>query len=1257
MEAKARQTHPLEPYVPRVLSEWDLDSPDSKWQRLDGTLCFVDISGFTNLSEKLARRGRIGAEELTDVLDRVFGNMLRLAYARGGSLLKFGGDALLLLFEGGDHAMQGTCAAVEMRAALREAARIPTSVGKIRLRMSVGVHTGPIDLFRVGESHHELIITGDTATTTTEMEATADAGEIVISPELRAVLPADAAQVAKGNGWVLRWTRPRVETPGPVLRRKMAARAFDRSVPTQLRDYLSTTHAEPEHRIATVGFVKFKGIGAEWSRGGPAAVAEGLDRLITAIQETADAEGVTFLATDIDEDGGKVILTTGVPSTREDDEGRMLRTLRQIADSEQTFPVKIGANRGHVFAGGIGTEFRSTYTVMGDTVNLAARLMAAAPPGEVYTAPGVLDRSRTLFDTIALKPFRVKGKSAPVQAYSLGEELGVRPGHQHGVLSFVGRSPEIAALRQGLEGIDAGRGAVVTVLGEAGIGKSRLVEEALAGSELAALSLRAEPNSTGNPYWTFRDPIRRLLGVERNAQDMMAADLERAVTGLGSDLADDVPLLGAVAHIEVPDTPATAAIEPRFRPARTADALVRLLDRLFAAGGVIVAEDGHWMDEASLGLMRRLAAAAATRPWMVVVTARALEDTVGEVIELGPLSEDESRQAVIAATEAAPLRPSELDLVVTRAGGNPLFLGEIVRVVRETGGVEDLPESLDAVVGAEIDALPALARRLLRMSSVLGRSFRRVVLDAFLAEEDVVLDAATTRALARFIDADDADRYRFRHAAVHQVAYEGLPYRRRRELHARAGAAIEKLAGDDPDAVAEFLALHYSEARDYPKAWRYAVTAGDRAKGRYAINEAAAQYRVATDAGRHLPDIDRAEAARIHEALGDVCELAGMYDEADRTYASARKLLADDPQAQGRLMAKQGLIREKAGRLPVALSWFRRGLHAAEGTQGDAQAELSIAYAGIRFRQGKFPKTITWCERALADPGATDAQRGHALHLLVLVYAELGMPEAEEVAPGAIEIYERIGDLAGLGDVLNNLGVNAFYRGNWDESDDYHARAETARRRAGHVIGAAASINNRAEIYCDQGKLEHAESMFRESLYVFESSSFPVGVALASANLGRTLTRAGRSEEAWEYLERGMRLFSDMGASAFIHETEVKLAEFFLLTGRRDAARSEAEKSLGTMPKDQSTLRPRSGLHRVLAYCAVADLAYDEALLQFETSLEAAQQARALYEQAATYEGMARTLRHDERAPEWDRLQAEMYRRLGVVATPVIPLA
>ena len=191
----------------------------------------------------------------------------------------------------------------------------------------------------------------------------------------------------------------------------MRPEVLEACVPPGLRDHVIYGRVEPEHRVATVGFIKFKGIGAAMSDGGHGLVADHLAELVGAVQEAVDPEGITFLATDIDADGGKIILTAGAPITQEDDEGRMLRAVRSVTDQRTALALKIGVNRGHVFAGEIGTAFRSTYTVMGDTVNLAARLMAAAPPGEIYATPGVLDRSRTLFATAALEPFHGKGKS------------------------------------------------------------------------------------------------------------------------------------------------------------------------------------------------------------------------------------------------------------------------------------------------------------------------------------------------------------------------------------------------------------------------------------------------------------------------------------------------------------------------------------------------------------------------------------------------------------------------------------------------------------------------------------------------------------------------------------------------------------------------------------------------------------------------------------------------------------------------------
>jgi class 3 adenylate cyclase len=188
MVAGSGNEQTLQRYVPRVAVEWDVSA--QSWRELDGTLVFVDISGFTALSERLATHGRIGAEELTEVLGRVFGSMLDLAHARGGALLKFGGDALLILFIGTHHATGACAAAVEMRRELRRAAKWRTSVGTLGLKMSAGIHSGTIHLFRVGRSHTELIVAGPGATTTTEMEKAAEAGEIVVSSATRELLPA-----------------------------------------------------------------------------------------------------------------------------------------------------------------------------------------------------------------------------------------------------------------------------------------------------------------------------------------------------------------------------------------------------------------------------------------------------------------------------------------------------------------------------------------------------------------------------------------------------------------------------------------------------------------------------------------------------------------------------------------------------------------------------------------------------------------------------------------------------------------------------------------------------------------------------------------------------------------------------------------------------------------------------------------------------------------------------------------------------------
>jgi class 3 adenylate cyclase len=193
----------LEPYVPRVLLRHLVEAPNARVQAVEGTLLFADVSGFTRLSERLARRGREGAEELVETIGACFSQLLAVTYDNGGGLLKFGGDALLLKFEGEDHLARAARSAVGMRRHLREAGPLQTSAGRVTLRISQGLHSGEIPLFLVGASHREHLIAGPTTSVVVEMEKVADAGEIVVSPEAARRLPQGCVGAAKGAGRLL----------------------------------------------------------------------------------------------------------------------------------------------------------------------------------------------------------------------------------------------------------------------------------------------------------------------------------------------------------------------------------------------------------------------------------------------------------------------------------------------------------------------------------------------------------------------------------------------------------------------------------------------------------------------------------------------------------------------------------------------------------------------------------------------------------------------------------------------------------------------------------------------------------------------------------------------------------------------------------------------------------------------------------------------------------------------------------------------
>jgi predicted ATPase/class 3 adenylate cyclase len=1130
----------------------------------DGTLCFIDISGFTALSERLARRGRVGSEELVGVLNRVFGSMLREAYSRGGSLLKFGGDALFLMFEGDDHAVQATSAAVGMRRSLRESSKTPTSVGRLHLRMSIGLESGPIHMFRAGKIHQELMVVGPTATAVSQMESLAEASEIVVGPQTRQNLPPGSADRRKEDGFVLKWRTERAQPSGLVERSLIDSHAAEAGVPIELRELLSSGEVENEHRTGNIAFVEFKGVDDLLASDGPAVVADLIDEFVCTAADEARKEGVTFLATDLGKDGGKVLLSTGAPFTKEDDEGRMLRACRGILERELALRCRIGVNRGHVFTGEVGTSFRSTYIVMGDTTNLAARMMAAAPTGEIYAAPSIVARARTLFDTRVVPPFAAKGKSEPVRALSVGTELGPKPIEFEDELPLSGRAEELETLLDTVRRDLAGEGGVAVLTGIRGMGKTRLVSEALkALDEVESFTIQADSYTLASPYRAFRDTARRMLGVRRGSNEEMAAALLETVAAIDESLLPLAPLLGDIAHIDVEPTPQSRRIDLQYRAERLADLVVELLARTLTGGAVLVVEDAHWMDDASQVVLRRLERASLEYRWAMVVTRRPEETGFipadPRLIELGPITEEAMIEAIIRATPSVPLRLDDVQRMAGRLGGNPLFLVEMTRAIEENGEMIDVPESVEEVMGARVDELEPLPRQLLRSASVLGRSFRPSVLVEVL-DDAIALDGATRDVLGEFLEPDGEERVRFRHALLRDALYASLSFKRRRELHLRAGQAIERAAGSDAAAVAHVLDLHYLEGHDFERAFRFAQLAGDEATSRYANVEAAVHYRRAIDAVRHI-DHDRAEEAQLWRSLGDVLQLAGRYAPASDAYSRAHRLLSD-PVERAELLLSRAELAAQIGSYRSALALLTRARTSLatdlRPKARKADARLAAYVSTTRIYQQQPEKALVAAIEAIEAARWADEPAALAVAMQRHDIAQLILGRFEEARylDDAARIFADLGDLASLASATSALGGQAYLLGKWSKARDYYEETQRTDAMTGNEAGSASAAANLAEVLVNQRRFDEAIGILTGARRTALASEYRDVLPFIGLNLGRALAGAGRFDEAETALRETIEEAESLGQPMSVAEARLDLASVLADRGDLTPARA-----------------------------------------------------------------------------------------------------
>lgn len=847
-------------------------------ETLDGSCLFVDIAGFTPLTERLSKRGTVGAETMAGLLDRYFGRFIDLADLHGGEILDFAGDALLAAWWSDPSSLHdATLSAIGYATALQSVVEDEPALDGIRLSAKVMIATGSMQLVYVGGvgGRKHLVVAGDPITRLGRLGSLAEPGQILLDASAAKMVETTirGTPVTAGAVRLERLATPIAPAPSkplppldveePAIREFVAA-----AVPDRIDSGLDGWSAG-FRRVSSV-FVNLIGtdVGSDKDTDRLNAVTCSIQRAV----QRYDGAIHQFIE---DDKGTVMLIGFGLPPrSHEDDPARAVMAALDIeaAVADNGLRSGIGIATGTAFCGPVGTVRRREFTVLGDSVNLAARLMQAAPDDILCDATTARAFDRIEYDELA--PIVVKGKRDPVPVYRPQGDLPKVIRSRAERIPIVGRHRERQALLDAL-GQAGETGATVVIEGEAGIGKSRLVEFFIDQAQRAGVTVMAGTGSAveaSTPYFLWQPILRDALGLTGMPPNP-GAQRRHVLRTLRRepDLLDSAPMLNDVLGLRLPDNPDLEGLTSQQRADRTRRLLFRILETAVEAEPTaIVLEDAQWMDLSSWQLAMRVADELAAV--IMIATRPPAEDRLddfariaqlGQHLRLGKLSEADTAELTARNLGVDRLPAEARTFILARAEGHPFFAEELAFAVRDSGMLADgrfeadaaalealrLPDTVQGVVKSRIDQLAESHRLVLKIAAVTGRSFDAALITAVYpvgSDADQIPGYLDGLERAGLITGESDDTYRFRHAITRDVTYESLLHGQRRSLHRSIAIELEHRG-----ATHAVLAHHWLQAASRDDDQEATARAEHHLR---AAGEAALRVGAFSDADRFLRD-------------------------------------------------------------------------------------------------------------------------------------------------------------------------------------------------------------------------------------------------------------------------------------------------------------------------------------------------------------------------------------------------------------------
>lgn len=1220
-----------------------------------GAALFADISGFTPLTQALAAQlgPQRAAEELTFFLNQVYDALIAEVHAYGGSVIGFVGDAITCWFEepdagagaspqpGAPASLSAVACALAMQAAMVPFAAITvTPEVTAALHIKIGIAAGPARRSCAGDPETQVldVLAGETLRRMSQAEGQALRGEILVDESLAASLH-DALNV---SAWRTHPESGRRLAVVQALRAPVSPRPWPSLPPAALHTaplrawVLSALHSQlqpaagayrAELRPAISLFLRFSGLDYD----ADATSGAKLDAYMRWVQQVVTRHGGNVIQLTIGDKGSFLYAAFGAPIAHGDDAYRAVQAgLALSAPPAQLGfapQAQIGIASGPARTGEYGSATRRTYGVIGDDAVLAARLMTAAPPGEIRCAHSIYIQTRARIGYESLLPVRVKGRAELVRIYRPLAQAPVAAGDS---AALVGRSAELQRLERCLDALQAGHPRELLLEGEAGIGKTRLIdalkqlvrERGFTGLLGAGQSIEQQ-----TPYRAWRDVFTAYFDIE-HVSDPIARrqNVAAAMAHIAPDQANHAPLLNPLLDLDLPETPLTAALTPELRQQALRQLLLTLLTAWTRSQPLIlVLEDAHWLDALSWQLAEDLARRAwvTGMPLLLVVVHRPLELGHPAAAALRRLRElpfaETLRLEGLAPAEIVALAAQRLGVPVaalpealatviqTRSGGNPFFAEELLHALRERGNltpqahlvgdlaqaVQTLPDTLHGLILARIDSLPATQQAVLKVAAVIGRSFPFTPLHAAFTQWVAPMPETELRAelLAlnqrdfTFVEAPEPElTYVFKHIITQEAAYQTLLYAQRRELHT---LIADWYAAQPVSAMQLPLLVHHYHQAERPEAERrYAGLAGEQA-ARYYDNANAVAY--FSRALALTPDSEPETRRQLLLGREAVYEVLGERAAQAEDIAALVQLAAatGDPQARATAALRQARYARATDDYPTALLAVQETVQLApQAADSRLESEGLRIWGAILRQQGEFGASRGRLEQALAVAREHGQQQEEAQALYELgttLYQEANYAEARACYEAAQALYAALEYKPGRIQCALMFGALVAQMGDYMAERAQYQQALVESRAIGWRYAEGFALNSLGNNAFDLGDYRSAQDYHTQALQMGREVGHREGVALSLDTLGLIHTMLGEFEPALRLGQEALELQREIEDTYSLGYTLNHLGLAWLGAGQPQQARTAFTEALvvrRTLEQSSAALDDLAGLAR-----------------------------------------------------------------------------